>query len=147
MASVVEALMDNAPLDCREVVVVHGHILLTTPAKAAVVDDDILSILQTKACAFDETAIRRLGQVGLIYIANSETQVTDNQIVRTAKVHLTPTNQNTIARCRLACNGDILEIGTQITCFLSIGLYLDDTTHTKDDGGILLTGNRQCPAQ
>ena len=89
--------MDDTPLNGGKVVVIHGHILLATPTETAVVDDDILGILQAKACTFDETAVRSLGQVCLINIANAEAQVADNQIVRAAKVHLASTDQDWLA--------------------------------------------------
>ena len=145
MLSVVKALVDDTPLDGSEVVVIHGHILLATPTKTAVVDNDILGILQAKACSFDEAAVSRFSQVGLIDITNTETQVTDNQIVRTSKVHLASTNQDALAWSRLTSNGHILQVGTQVAHFLSIGLYLDDTTHAEDDGGILLSSYSQRP--
>ena len=139
--------MDDTPLNGSEVVVVHGHILLATPTKAAVVDDDILGILQSKACTFDETAVCSLCQVCLINIANAEAQVADNQIVRAAKVHLASTDQDALTRSRLTSNGHILQVGSQVAHFLGIGLYLDDTTHTEHNGGILLASNGQCPTQ
>ena len=147
MAGIVKTFMDDTPLNGGKVVVVDGHILLATPSKTAVIDDDVLGILDAQACTSDETAILRFGKVSFINNAHTETQVTDNDIVRTAQVHLTATNQDAVARSSLSGYGDILQTGSQFTFLLRIHTQLDDTTHAEHDGRILLAslGGPGCP--
>ena len=54
VTSIVQALVDDAPLESCIVVVVHRHILLATPTKAAVVDNDVAGILDANGSALDE---------------------------------------------------------------------------------------------
>ena len=57
MASVIEAFVNDAPLQGGIMVVVHGDVLLATPAKAAMVDDDVLSILYADGSTFDKVLL------------------------------------------------------------------------------------------
>ena len=75
--------MNDTPLDRSKMVVVDGHILLTTPTKATMVDDEILGILDTQACTSYKATVSGFGKVCLIDFTHTETQVTDDDIILT----------------------------------------------------------------
>ena len=125
--------MYNRPLHGGEVIVVHRHVLLTAPSEAAVVDDDVLSVFDTDASAVDELVI-----VGL---AQSSADIADNQVIAAAQIQLGTAIEDAVAGSRLSGNGDVCQLGADIA------LQLDDTTHAEHDGGVLLSGLGQRPAQ
>ena len=73
--------MYDAPLDGGEVVVVDGGILLATPSKAAVVDNDVLCVLNANGSTLNEVLLLRLGGVALG--AQARADITDDDILRT----------------------------------------------------------------
>ena len=56
MSGVVKAFVQDTPLDSSEVIVIHRHILFGTPSETAMVDDDILSILDTNGATLNKVA-------------------------------------------------------------------------------------------
>ena len=79
MTCIVESLMDDTPLHRGKVVVIHGHILLTTPAKAAMVDNDVTGILNTNGATFYETLL--LCAFYIFPNTQSRTDITDDDIL------------------------------------------------------------------
>ena len=73
--------MDDTPLKGSIVIVVHGHILFATPAKAAVVDDDVTGILNTNGTTLDEVLLFRLCRV--TQGTQSRADVANDDILRT----------------------------------------------------------------
>ena len=147
VACIKESLVHNTPLDGGIVVVVDSGILLAAPAKAAVVDDDIPGVLNANGSTLDEVLLLRLSEVALG--AQSRTDITDDDILRPTQVQLATTQQDALAWSCLTCDGDVLQLGTDgvFALALRVGAYVDDATDAKHDGGILLAGIRQRPAQ
>ena len=147
VACIKESFVHNTPLDGGIVVVVDSGILLAAPAKAAVVDDDIPGVLNANGSTLDEVLLLRLSGVALG--AQSRTDITDNDILRPTQVQLATTQQDALARSRLTCDGDVLQLGTDgvFALALGVGAYVDDATDAKHNGGILASSLRQCPAQ
>ena len=147
MTGIVKSLVDYAPLHGGEVVVVHGDILLAAPSEAAVVDDDVLSILDADGSSLDEVFLLRLCRVA--QRSQTGADVADNNILRTAQVQLAAAEQDALARCRLTGNGDILQFRTDRTLALALGVGtdVDDATDTEHNGCILPTCLGQCPTQ
>ena len=91
MAGIVETFMNDAPLDGGVMVVVHGDVFLATPAKAAVVDDDVSGILYTDGTTVNEAALL-IVLVGFALLTfqlldtQTRTDVADDDILGTAQV-------------------------------------------------------------
>ena len=139
MTCIEESLMDNTPLEGGIVVVIHSHILLTTPAKAAMVDDDVTGILDAYGSTFDKAFFFRAFDI--FSDTQSRTDIADDDILRSAQIQLAATQQDALARCCLSCYRHILQFSTDGTLVLTlrIGTDVDDATHAKYDGGILAT--------
>ena len=84
MSCVIKSLMDDAPLHGREMIVVYCSVLLTTPTKAAVVDDDILGILNTDGTSCDK--ITFLVFCRILLDTQTGTDITNDDILGPAEV-------------------------------------------------------------
>ena len=117
MTGIMKSLVNDTPLYRREVVVIHGHILLTAPSKTTVVDDDVRGILYTNSTSFDETPLF-IGSIRFplvtrqIQRTQTGAEVTDNDIVRATEVQFSATQEDTLTGCRLPGNRHILQFGT-----------------------------------
>ena len=117
MTGIMKSLVNDTPLYRREVVVVHGHILLTAPSKTTVVDDDVRGILYTNSTSFDETPLL-IGSICFPLVTRqvqrtqTGAEVTDNDIIRATEVQFSATQEDTLSWCRLSCYRHILQFGT-----------------------------------
>ena len=154
VTGIVQSLMYDAPLHSSVVVVVHGHILLATPSEAAVVNDNLLCVLNTYGATLYKAALP-VGSVRLAFLswqflgAQTRAEVTYNDILRPAQVQLAATQQDALTGSRLPCYGDVLQLGTYGTLVLALGVGADvyNARDAEHDGGILPSGLCQCPPQ
>ena len=128
-----QSFVDNRPLYCREVIIIHRHIFLSAPSETAVVNDDVLAIFNPNTSTIDKLVIIRFSQ--------STANITDNQIIAAAQVKFGTSVKNTVTGSRLSGNGYVCQFGTDVT------FQLDDAAHTEHDGGIFHPSLSQCPAQ
>src|SRR5690606_25180169 len=103
---------------------IHGHILVKTPARRYMIDDDIADAISSK------------GIITTRYVctAPAETHVSDHHIVGVDPEGLA-CDADTISGCRLACNRNVWSTNNNRT------FQLDNPCHVKynDTGSPLLT--------
>ena len=107
MAGVIETLVHNTILHRDEMAVIGIHILLSGPTKLAVVNDIIAAILCAEGVLGNDFAID-------VIMPNTETDISDDEVLRAATVDLVVADDDTHARCRLAGNRVVLAIDTQV---------------------------------
>ena len=133
MTGIVESLMDDTPLNGREMVIVDGHIFLSTPSETAMVDNDGIRILDTDRSTLDKVLVATQ--------SDTSTKISHDNITRAAQVQFPATIQDAVPRSGLSSYSNIVQLGTDIL------FKRDDATDAEHNSSILTTGFCQGPAQ
>ena len=92
---------NDAPLQCKVLIVIERHTLIRTPAHRTMVYNDILTIPSSKS-------IRSIGTDAFFLISHAETQKTYYHIIHIISQRNRPASQtNAITRCGLSGNSQI----------------------------------------
>ena len=99
--------MHDTILHRDKMAVVGIHILLRGPAELTVVDDIIAAVLRAKRILGNDIPVH-------VFAADTETDVSDDEVLRAAAVDFVMRYDDTHTRSRLSGDGVVLTVDTQV---------------------------------
>ena len=107
MTGVVQALMHDTILYGNEMAVVGIHVLFGGPAELTVVDDVLRAVLRTESILRDDISVH-------IIAPDTETDITDDEVLRSAAIDLVMADENTQTRRGLTGDRVVLAVDAQV---------------------------------